>query len=116
VGEDEAAEVRTNHFALAPGLLGPAQTLVVDLANSDVEGQRVGVLRLVRPDADVEHVEDRVGTFTREPNWFGARTDEDAFDLIGDVACPSTPSSPSWPAAFRRRSSPVTVAAPSSSG
>ena len=70
------------------GLLAPALALVVDLANSDVEGQRVGLLRVVRPNTDVEHVEDRVGTFASELNWFGTRADEDALDLIGDVARP----------------------------
>ena len=88
VGEDEAAEVRKHDFAQRGGLLAPAQTLVVDLANSEVEGQRVGLLRVVRPNADVEHVEDSVCTFASELNWFGTRADEDALDLIGDIACP----------------------------
>jgi hypothetical protein len=70
------------------GLLAPALTLVMDLANSDVEGQRVGLLRVVRPNTDVEHVKNRVGTFASQLNWFGTRADEDAFDLIGDLARP----------------------------
>jgi len=70
------------------GLLASAQTLVVDLTNSDVQGQRVGLLRVVRPNADVEHVVNSVGPFTSELNWFGTHADEDALDLIGDGACP----------------------------
>ena len=58
---------------------------VVDVANSDVQGQRVGIVGLVRPNADVEHVEHRLGTFAGQPDWFRARLDENALDRVGDL-------------------------------
>jgi hypothetical protein len=57
----------------------------VNLPNSEVEGVRVGLFRVVRPIGDVEHVEDRVCTFASEPDWLGAGADEDEFDLVGDL-------------------------------
>jgi len=88
----------------------------MDLANSDVEGQRVGLLRVVRPNTDVEHVKDRVGTFASE--LIGSELVPTRTRSISSATsrAPLTPSPPSCPAAFRRRFSPFAVAAYSLSG
>jgi hypothetical protein len=97
--------------------LFPPHAFVVNLPNSEVEGVRVGLFGVVRPIGDVEYVEDRVCTFTSEPDWLGAGAETRTSSISSATSrAPSTPSSPNCPAAFRRRFSPVTVAAGSLSG